>query len=91
VKLARLLLDRWRRDLTEVDIQLKRPKVIDPQLPDSASGELVDGEGGIKRFPAQVIYFTDEAVTVRRPAGMILVLDKSEILDLSDGQDRVEL
>ena len=89
-KLGRLLLDRWRRDLTEIDIQLKRPKAIDLLLPDSASGEPVDGEGGVKQFRGQVIYFTDEAVTVRRPCGTILVLENEGILELSDGRDRVE-
>ena len=90
-KLERLLLDRWRRELSEVDIELKRPKVIDPLLADSASGEPVDGEGAVKRLRGQVIYFTDDAVTVRRPCGAILVLENDEILDLSDGQDHLEL
>jgi tRNA-dihydrouridine synthase len=90
-KLERLLLDRWRRELTEVDIELKRPKVVDPLLADSASGEAVDGEGAVKRFRGQIIYFTDEAVTIRRPCGAILVLGNDEILDLSDGQDHLEL
>ena len=90
-KLERLLLDRWRRELTEVDIELKRPKVIDPLLADSASGEPVEGEGAVKRFRGQVIYFTDDAVTVRQPCGAILVLENDEILDLSDGQDHLEL
>lgn len=90
-KFERLLLDRWRRELTEVDIELKRPKVVDPLLADSASGEPVDGEGVVKRFRGQIIYFTDEAVTVRRPCGAILVLDNAEVLDLSDGQDHLEL
>jgi hypothetical protein len=89
-KLGRLLLDRWRRELTEVDIELKRPKIINPLLADSASGEPLDGEGSVKRFRGQVIYFTDEAVTVRRPCGMILALENGEIRDVSDGQDQIE-
>jgi len=90
-KLERLLLDRWRRELTEVDIELMRPKIIDSLLGDSASGEPVDGEGAVKRFRGQIIYFTDEAVTVRRPCGMILVLENAEISKVSDGQDQIEL
>jgi hypothetical protein len=89
-KLGRLLLDRWRRELTEVDIELKRAKIINPLLANSASGEPLDGEGAVKRFRGQVIYFTDEAVTVRRACGMILVLENDEIRDVSDGQDQIE-
>lgn len=89
-KLGRLLLDRWRKDLTEIEIRLKYPKVID-LLPDSASGEPVNGDGAVKRFCGQIIYFTDKAVTVRRPCGTILALENDEILQLSDGRDRVEL
>ena len=90
-KLGRLLLDSWRRDLTEIDIRLKYPKVIDQLLSDSASGEPVNGDGAVKRFCGQIIYFTDKTVTVRRPCGTILVLANDEILQLSDGRDRVEL
>ena len=90
-KLGRLLLDRWRRELTEIDIRLKYPKVIDPLLSDSASGEPVDGEGAVKRFCGQIIYLTDKTVTVRRPCGTILVLENDDIWELSDGRDHVEL
>ena len=51
-KLGRLLLDRWRRDLTEIDIRPKYAKVIDPLLSDSASGEPVDGERSSPKRPA---------------------------------------
>jgi hypothetical protein len=90
-RLGRQLLDRWRKELTEVAIELNYPKVVDPLLADSASGEPIDGEGAVKRFRGQVIYFTDKAVTVRRPSGSILVLENDEILDVSDGQDHVAL
>ena len=90
-KLERLLLDRWRRELTEIDIELRHPKGVNPLLADSASGEPIDGEGAVKQLRGQVIYFTDNAVTVRRPSGSILVLENDEILDVSDGQDHVDL
>jgi len=89
-KLGRLLLDHWRREQTEVNIELKRPMVIDPMLAESASGEPVDGNGAVKQFCGQVIYFTDDAVTVRRPCGEILVVENDQILNVSGGQDEIE-
>ena len=89
-KLGRLLLDRWRRDQSEVNIELKRPTAIDPMLAESASGEPVDGNGAVKQLCGQVIYVTDDAVTVRRPSGAILVLDNDQILNVSGGQDEID-
>jgi len=88
-KLGRLLLDRWRRDLTDIDIELKRPKVVD-LLPDSASGEPINGDGATQQLSGQIIYFTDEAITVRRACGAIVVLENHEIRELSDGQDHIK-
>ena len=90
-KQARPLMEQWRRDLTEVDIELKQPKLIDPLLANTASGEQIDGEGMAKQFRAEVIYVTDADVTVRRSVGAILVLEKDEIVAMTDGQNHLEL
>jgi hypothetical protein len=91
-KQAQLLLEQWRRDLVEVDFELKQSRVIDPVSTDSASGEPIEGAiSAANRFRGQVVYFTDADVTVRRPSGAMLVLDKSEIAAVSDGKVRLEL
>ena len=84
------LLEQWRRELTEVNVELKRPRVIDPILIDTASGEAVEMEG-TTRFGGQVVYITDADVTVRRPHGPMHVLDREEIAAMSDGTKRFEL
>jgi hypothetical protein len=84
------LLEQWRRNLTEVKVELKRPRVIDPILIDTASGETVEMEG-TTRFGGQVIYITDADVTVRRPMGAMHVLGREEIAAMSDGTNRFEL
>lgn len=87
---ARPLLEQWRRDLVDVDVELKQPRVIDPVLTDSASGELIELEGST-RFRGQVVYVTDADVTVRRPSGAMLVIDNDEIAGMSDGKNHFEL
>jgi len=91
-KQARPLLEQWRRDLIEVDVDLKQPRVIDPTSTDSASGEPIELEGSTaNRFRGQVVYFTDADVALRCPSGAILVIDNYEIAAISDGKNRFEL
>jgi hypothetical protein len=91
-KEAQPLLEQWRRDLVEVDFELKQSRVIDPVSTDSASGEPIEGVvSTANRFRGQVVYFTDADVTVRRPSGAMLVLDKYEIAAVSDRKVRLEL
>lgn len=91
-KEARPLLEQWRRDLAEVDFELKQPRVIDTVSTDSASGESIEREGSTaNRFRGQVVYFTDADVTVRRPSGAMLVIANYEIAAVSDGKIRFEL
>ena len=91
-KEARPLLEQWRRDLAEVDFELKQPRVIDPVSTDSSSGESIEREGSTaNRFRGQVVYFTDADVTVRRPSGAMLVIGNDEIVSVSDGKIRFEL
>jgi hypothetical protein len=91
-KKAQPLLEQWRRDLVEVDVELKQPRVIDPVSTNSASGEPIEPEGtSANRFRGQVVYFTDVDVTVRRPSGAMLVIDNYAIAAISDGKNRFEL
>jgi hypothetical protein len=91
-KEARPLLDQWRRDLTEVDFELKQSRVIDPVSTDCASGECIEGVvRATNQFRGQIVYFTDTDVTVRRPSGAMLVLNNCEITAVSDGKIRLEL
>ncbi len=86
-KQAKALLERWRRDLATVDVDLKRPRVIDVVPIDFISGEPVEREGTpTNRFRGQVVYFTNADVTVRRSSGAILVIDNYEIAAMSDGK-----
>ncbi len=90
-KQAKALLERWRRDLANVNVELKRPRVIDLVPIDFVSGEPVEREGTpTNRFRGQVVYFTNSDVTVRRPSGAILVIDNYEIIAMSDGKKRFE-
>ena len=90
-KQARPLLEQWRRELKEVEVELKQPRVIDPLLTDSASGEPIENGGAVGRFRGQVVYFTDADAMVRLPSGAMTVLDKDEIAVMSDGKNRFEL
>ena len=90
-KQAKLLLERWRRELVSINVELKRPRVINVVPIDFVSGEPVEREGNpTNRFRGQVVYFTNVDVTVRRPSGAILVIDSYEIAAMSDGKNRFE-
>lgn len=74
-----------------VQVELRQRRVIDVVRIDFASGEPVDlRETPTQRFPGQLIYFTNDDVTVRRPSGAILVIDNYEIVAISDGRTRFE-
>ncbi len=91
-KQAKALLERWRRALANVNVELKRPRVIDVVPIDFVSGEPVEREGTpTDRLRGQVVYFTNADVMVRRPSGAILVIDNYEIIAMSDGKRRFEL
>jgi hypothetical protein len=88
---AKALLEQWRRDLANINVELKRPRVIDVVPIDVVSGELVGREGApTNRFRGQVAYFTNADVTVRHSSGAILVIDNYEIAALSVRQKRFE-
>ena len=90
-KQARALLERWRRELASVEVTLKRPRVVGVAPLDFASGELIEREGKpTDRLRGHVIYFTNADVTVRRPSGVILVIDNYEVARMSDGKTRFE-
>ncbi len=86
---ARTLLERWRKDLKTLTVELKQPRVIDLVPIDFVSGEPVEREGKpAKRLRGQLIYFTNADLTIRRPSGAILVIDRYEVVAISDGKTR---
>ena len=88
---ARALLERWRKDLKTLTVELKQPRVIDVVPIDFVSGEPVEREGKpTKSFRGQLIYFTNADLTIRRPSGAILVIDRYEVVTISDGKTRFE-
>ena len=88
---ARPLLEQWREDLRTLTVELKRPRVIDTVPIDFVSGEPVEREGRpTTTFRGQLIYFTNADLTIRRPSGAILVIDRYEIITISDGKKRLE-
>jgi hypothetical protein len=88
---ARTLLERWRNDLKTLTVELKQPRVIDLVPIDFVSGEPVEREGKpTKEFRGQLIYFTNADLTIRRPSGAILVIDRYEVVAISDGKTRFE-
>lgn len=90
-KEGRALLERWRKNLLTVEVELKQPRVIDVLPLDFVSGEPVQRKGeSTRRFRGQVIYFTPDDIAVRRPSGAILVIDTYEIVAISDGKSRFE-
>lgn len=90
-KQAQALLERWRKSLTNVQAELKQPRVIDAVPIDFLRGESVEGEGQPKqKFRGRVIFFTRADVTIRRPSGAILVIDNYEIIAISDSKTRFE-
>jgi hypothetical protein len=88
---ARSLLERWRKDLKTLTVELKQPRVIDLVPIDFVSGEPAEREGKpTKRLRGQLIYFTNADLTIRRPSGAILVIDRYEVSSISDGKTRFE-
>ena len=88
---ARKLLERWRKDLNTLTVKLKQVRVIDLVPIDFVSGEPVEREGKpTKRLRGQLIYVTNADVTIRRPSGAILVIDRYEVVAISDGKTRFE-
>jgi len=88
---ARPLLEQWREDLRTLTVELKQPRVIDMVPIDFVSGEPVEREGKpTTTFRGQLIYFTNADLTIRRPSGAILVIDRYEIITISDGMKRLE-
>ena len=86
---ARTLVERWRKDLKTLTVELKQPRVIDLVPIDFVSGEPVEREGKpTKRLRGQLIYFTNADLTIRRPSGAILVIDRYEVSAISDGKTR---
>lgn len=83
------ILNRWRNDLKTLTIELKQPRVIDVVPIDFVSGEPVEREGKpTKEFRGQLIYITNADLTIRRPSGAILVIDRYEVVAISDGKTR---
>src|SRR6266852_571265 len=88
---AGALLERWRKDLKTLTVELKQPRVIDVIPIDFVSGEPVEREGKpTKRLRGQLIYFTNADLTIRRPSGVILVIDRYEVVAILDGKTRFE-
>ncbi len=86
---ARTLLERWRKDLKTLTVELKQPRVIDLVPIDFVSGEPVEREGKpTKSLRGQLIYFTNADLTIRQPSGAILVIDRYEVVAISDGKTR---
>ncbi len=90
-KQAQPLLEGWRKKLTNVQVELKRPRVIDVVPVDFLRDELPERQGeAAQKFPGQLIFFTKDDVTIRRPSGAILVIDSYEVAAISDGKTRFE-
>lgn len=84
---AEPLLERWRKNLTTVAVELKQSRVMDVVPIEFVGGEPVERTGEpLKTFRGQLIYFTNDDVTIRRPSGAILVVDNYEIVVISDGK-----
>jgi hypothetical protein len=86
---AKALLERWRKSLTTVAVELKQPRVIDVASFDFVDGEPVGKGKPTQIFRGQLIYFTKDDVTIRRPSGAVLVVDNYEIVAISDGKTRL--
>ncbi|MFQ5777258.1 MAG: hypothetical protein ACE5IP_04560 [Terriglobia bacterium] len=88
---ARVLLEGWRKKLTTVQVELRRPRIIDVAPVDLLRDEPVERAGRpVTKFRAQVIYLTRADVTVRRPSGALLVIDNYEIAALADRKTRFQ-
>ena len=90
-KSARSSLEHWRKDLKTLTVKLKQPRVIDTVPIDFVSGEPVERGGTpTTTFRGQLIYFTNADLTIRRASGAILVIDRYEVMSVSDGKTRLE-
>ena len=88
---ARPLLEQWREELRTLTVELRQPRVIDTVPIDFVSGEPVEREVmPTTAFRGQLIYFTNADLTLRRPSGAILVIDRYEVEAISDGKTRLE-
>lgn len=88
---AKPLLEHWREELKTLTVELKQPRVIDAVPIDFVSGEAVEREGKpTATFRGRLIYFTNADLTIRRPSGAILVIDRYEVITISDGKMRLE-
>jgi hypothetical protein len=86
---AGTLLERWRKDLNTLTVELKQPRAIDLVPIDFVSGEPVAREEKpTKKLRGQLIYFTNADLTIRRQSGAILVIDRYEVVAVSDGKTR---
>jgi hypothetical protein len=90
-------LERWRRNLTNLSVELKRPRVIDVVPIDFLRGEPAVPGGPAERegrptrkFRGRLIFFTHSDITIRRPSGAILVIDTYEVVAIADGNTRFE-
>ncbi|MBI3405272.1 MAG: hypothetical protein HY046_07410 [Acidobacteria bacterium] len=91
------ILERWRRAAAKIEIQLRRPRIIDAAPIDFIRGEIISQPTSgralgqeASRFSGHLIFFTKDDITVRRPSGAILVIDNYEIAALGDGRSRIE-
>ena len=88
---ARALLERWRKNLASVQVELKQPRVIDVVPIDFVSGEPVERKGTpTRKFRGQLIHVTNADLTIRRPSGAILVVDRYEVVAISDSRTTFE-
>ena len=86
---AKPLLGGWRTKLTNLHVELKRPRVIDAVSVDFLRDEVPERQGQpTQKFSGQLIFFTKDDVTIRRPSGAILVIDNYEITAISNGKTR---
>jgi len=86
---AQALFEGWRKKLTKLQVELKRPRVIDAVPIDFLRDEVSERPGQpTQKFSGQLIFFTKDDVTIRRPSGAILVIDNYEITAISNGKTR---
>ena len=78
---AQPVLEGWRKKLTNLEVELKRPRVIDVVPVEFLRDESPEREGQ----PTQ-----KDDVTIRRPSGAILIIDNYEIAAISDSKTRLE-
>lgn len=90
-KKARPLLEGWRRTLTDVQVRLKRPRVVEMIPVDFTTGEPVMRKGAPRKsFTAKLIHFTDDDLTLRRASGALVVIDTYELQSITDRKLQVE-